>query len=712
MSGWLRYIERVYSVKNQLLNYLRSTVARRILSLFVLCALLPTATLGFFSLIQVVGELRQHAHEHLHHTGKNLSMTIIDGLAFLKTEMDVAAASWENKGLAGPLSSNLENEPLHRQFLSLTQLKPHSRAQVIFGKPCPTSPLAISVLQQLSTGKAMIYAGGGTAGRVSVYMGVIVGNGTRQRLLIGEIDPDYLRERINDALPPLTEAAVFDSSGRLIYSSPLFPKTAMASFENGQRPAFGKYELREGNDSYLANYRSLFLKAAFLSDDWTMVVTQSKANAFAALRSFTQTFILILVLTLLVVFYLSSMQIRRSLVPLAKLKKGTHQISHGDFASRIQVNSGDEFDEVADSFNIMAEHLQRQFETLSETGQIVRTILTSLERKKIITAVINNMQTVIPCDEIMLFLLEPDLKDTAIAYHSGTGGQNPTYTSFPPEERNRLKHVSESLLAGPGDFPWLLGTIGEHGPVTHAILPLRSHGDLDGLLVLIYRKKPDRLEEDLLRARQIADQIAVAMVHADLIDELAQLSWGTLTALARAVDANSPWTAGHSERVTEMSLRIGRALELPPQELQLLHQAGLLHDIGKIAIPSAIIDKPGALTEEEFALIREHPAKGALILEPIPPYRHVIPLVEQHHEWFNGKGYPFGLSGEAIALGARILAVADVWDALLSQRPYRPGWPLDAVIAYIAERAGQQFDPAIVEAFLQICGDRVTGDGG
>nr|WP_054694088.1 HD domain-containing phosphohydrolase [Geotalea toluenoxydans] len=105
----------------------------------------------------------------------------------------------------------------------------------------------------------------------------------------------------------------------------------------------------------------------------------------------------------------------------------------------------------------------------------------------------------------------------------------------------------------------------------------------------------------MLRARQIADQIAVAIVNADLIDELAQLSWGTLTALARAVDANSPWTAGHSERVTELSLRIGKAMGLSPQELQLLHQGGLLHDIGKISVPGSVLDKPGKLTEEEFA---------------------------------------------------------------------------------------------------------------
>jgi HD-GYP domain-containing protein (c-di-GMP phosphodiesterase class II) len=129
-----------------------------------------------------------------------------------------------------------------------------------------------------------------------------------------------------------------------------------------------------------------------------------------------------------------------------------------------------------------------------------------------------------------------------------------------------------------------------------------------------------------------------------------------------------------------------------------------MHDIGKIGVPGYILDKTAKLTDEEFDLIKEHPAKGAIILEPIPLYREVIPMVAQHHEQYNGEGYPLGLAGEEISLGARILAVADVYDALLSDRPYREGWEADRVIAYIEERAGQQFDPTVVQAFLNSIG--------
>ena len=141
---------------------------------------------------------------------------------------------------------------------------------------------------------------------------------------------------------------------------------------------------------------------------------------------------------------------------------------------------------------------------------------------------------------------------------------------------------------------------------------------------------------------------------------------------------------------------------LSPEEIDQLHRGGLLHDIGKIGVHPSILDKPGKLTEEEIAVVRRHPSKGAEILEPIPNLRIVIPIVVQHHERFDGKGYPNGLAGESISLQARILAVADVVDALVSDRPYRPGWSREKVLAYTRENAGSQFDPSVVEAYLRI----------
>jgi len=182
---------------------------------------------------------------------------------------------------------------------------------------------------------------------------------------------------------------------------------------------------------------------------------------------------------------------------------------------------------------------------------------------------------------------------------------------------------------------------------------------------------------------------------------LDRLNWGTLTALARAIDAKSDWTAGHSERVTKLALKIGRVMGLTQEELDNLHRAGLLHDIGKLGTPADLIDKSDRLTVEEQQIVNEHPGIGERILEPIEAYAEIIPIVRQHHEWFNGKGYPDGLAGDAINLGARILAVADVYDALSSERPYRAAMDPDEVLRIIKESSGSHFDPVVVDAFFE-----------
>jgi putative nucleotidyltransferase with HDIG domain len=176
------------------------------------------------------------------------------------------------------------------------------------------------------------------------------------------------------------------------------------------------------------------------------------------------------------------------------------------------------------------------------------------------------------------------------------------------------------------------------------------------------------------------------------------MNWGALTALARAVDAVSPWTAGHSERVTIGAVEIARRLRLPKDDIDLIHRGGLLHDIGKVGLPSAILDKPAALTDQEFAAVRNHPAIGATILAPIGAFRRVLPLVLHHHELLDGSGYPHGLKGDQIPLLVRILTVADVFDALVSDRPYRSAWPVPRAIEYLGEAAGTQFDREVFEA--------------
>jgi putative nucleotidyltransferase with HDIG domain len=255
-----------------------------------------------------------------------------------------------------------------------------------------------------------------------------------------------------------------------------------------------------------------------------------------------------------------------------------------------------------------------------------------------------------------------------------------------PEDKQILSKNSEYLLLDLKEGrPSYLPPALMNNMKFFLVLPLFFNSALKGTIDLGFRNAKDYTEDDLNHARQIADQVSVALSNSALIEELEKLNLGTLEALARTVDAKSTWTAGHSERVTEMSVKIAKIIGFNQKQIDILRRGAFLHDIGKIGTLLAILDKPGRLTDEEFDKIKEHPEIGARILEPIEAYADVIPMVLQHHEKYNGKGYPYGIAGEDIALSARILAVADVFDAVVSDRPYRHGWIEEKAIKMITK---------------------------
>jgi putative nucleotidyltransferase with HDIG domain len=194
----------------------------------------------------------------------------------------------------------------------------------------------------------------------------------------------------------------------------------------------------------------------------------------------------------------------------------------------------------------------------------------------------------------------------------------------------------------------------------------------------------------------------VAIENARLYVDLENTFLGTIGALASAVDAKDPYTYGHSTEVTDHTLAIAAELRIVGSDLETLRIAALLHDIGKIGIDSSILNKPGKLTEAEFDVIRSHPDIAANILGSLDFLKAVVPLVHHHHEHFDGTGYPFGLVGEAIPRGARIISVADAFNAMTSDRPYRKALSLEAATQELIDNSGTQFDPQVVTAFLTV----------
>ncbi|NMC96746.1 MAG: HD-GYP domain-containing protein, partial [Deltaproteobacteria bacterium] len=177
---------------------------------------------------------------------------------------------------------------------------------------------------------------------------------------------------------------------------------------------------------------------------------------------------------------------------------------------------------------------------------------------------------------------------------------------------------------------------------------------------------------------------------------------GILIALTRAIDAKSPWTAGHSERVTKFAEAIGHNLHFNEDEMRALTISAILHDIGKIAVPEQILDKPGKLTDEEFAVVKKHPQAGADIISSIPSYESILEGIVHHHERWDGKGYPKGLHEKDIPLIARIICIADVYDALTEDRPYRRAWSRTEVRQFFEEQKGKMFDAELVDVFLTL----------
>jgi HD-GYP domain-containing protein (c-di-GMP phosphodiesterase class II) len=200
-----------------------------------------------------------------------------------------------------------------------------------------------------------------------------------------------------------------------------------------------------------------------------------------------------------------------------------------------------------------------------------------------------------------------------------------------------------------------------------------------------FNKMADDIEQYIERLKQAAR-------------ENRELFLGSIRMLAAAIDEKDPYTRGHSDRVAKYSLIIGRELKLTDEELDRLRISALLHDVGKIGVDDRVLKKPGALTDEEFDLMKQHPTKGANIMRPVPQLAEMLPGIELHHEHVDGRGYPHGLKGDQIPLMARIIAVADTLDAMTTNRPYQTAMDLEFALSRIRTLAGSKFDPVIVDA--------------
>jgi HD-GYP domain-containing protein (c-di-GMP phosphodiesterase class II) len=232
-------------------------------------------------------------------------------------------------------------------------------------------------------------------------------------------------------------------------------------------------------------------------------------------------------------------------------------------------------------------------------------------------------------------------------------------------------------------------------------VPVKVKEKVIGVLEAINKRKRGGFnKQDLSLLISLADQVAIALDNSRLYQELEEMFFQTTDSLADAIEKRDPYTGGHTQRVTQYSLAIAKYLQLKPLERKWLKITSALHDIGKIGIEDHILKKPEPLSPEEFDRIKRHSDMGAKIIEHIWQLREIVPGVRYHHEHVNGQGYPDGLKGEEIPVLAKIVAVADTYDAMTTDRPYRKAINKEAAVEELRRCSGTQFDNEVVGAFI------------
>lgn len=248
----------------------------------------------------------------------------------------------------------------------------------------------------------------------------------------------------------------------------------------------------------------------------------------------------------------------------------------------------------------------------------------------------------------------------------------------------------------------------KHGFNSVLCVPVLFHRSVLGTITLFSRKPGHFTETEVDVLKIFASQIAVAVHEAQNYTAIHKNYFDTIHALVLALEARDYYTRGHTERVTKYALELGRALGFSEKELEILRYASEVHDVGKIGIPDSILNKPGKLTPEERAVVELHPVKGAEVLEPLEFLKSAIPIVRHHHERYDGTGYPDGLEKDKIPVMAKIIACADSFDAMTSERPYRSNkMSAEEALFEIKNNSGSQFDPGLAELFIKIIRSKI-----
>ncbi len=351
-----------------------------------------------------------------------------------------------------------------------------------------------------------------------------------------------------------------------------------------------------------------------------------------------------------------------------------------------------------------------QMEEMAALLDVGRVVSSTLDLKELLTKIMSKATEVMRCETSTVYLVDEQTHE--LYFHIVQGDPNvgaklqeirlPLGTGLAGwcAQNNKPVIVPDTEK----DPRFFKGADKKSGFVTRSMIcvPMKLKDKVVGVLQVLNRKGDIPFNDhDLEMLENVANQAVSAIENARLYENIQKVYLSTIEVLATAIDAKDPYTQGHSRRVTQYSVAIAEELAMSAKEVEDVRYAGLLHDVGKIGIKDSIIRKPGRLTDEEYAIIKKHPAIGAKILRPVDFLADKIPGVLHHHEYYDGRGYPDHLEGEVIPLAGRIICVADAFDAMTTNRPYRKGLTVKTAVGELQKFSGKQFDPICVEAFLK-----------
>ena len=362
--------------------------------------------------------------------------------------------------------------------------------------------------------------------------------------------------------------------------------------------------------------------------------------------------------------------------------------------------------------------VETQVLRLDALRRVDTAIAGSFDLRLVLNVVLEQVTTLLGIDAASVMLLDPCSLSLEVA--AGRGFLTPvakaprihlgeSFAGRAALERRSIMAIDPEQIAGSPTFAALWAA--EHF-AAYACVPLIVKGEVKGVLEVFHRSP--RNDDDEWRGflETLAGQAAIAIDNAQLFKrlqhsnlELSLAYDSTIEGWSRALDLRDRETEGHTLRVAEVTEQLARTMGIGNTELVHIRRGALLHDIGKMGVPDAILHKPGPLTAAEWETMRRHPQFAYDMLSPIAYLRHALDIPWRHHEKWDGSGYPLGLAGEHIPLAARLFAVVDVWDALRSDRPYRSGWPEAKVLEYLSSLAGTHFDPQVVTAFFKVIND-------